>query len=111
LLLVSLISPLDNLVTGGGPVDYKKRDTLESTGWQPYSVKIGDHYISYRRLEPVGLVMALVADAVHGMKAVDPDVVSQSKVDTAVSHIARSLQDVAFVPTLASLSDLKLPPR
>jgi hypothetical protein len=95
----------NNLVTGGGPVDLKKRETLESTGWQPYSVKIGDHYISYRRLEPVGLVMALVADAVHGMKAGDPEVVSQSKVDTAVSHIARSLQDVAFVPTLASLSE------
>jgi hypothetical protein len=95
----------NGLVTGGGPVDYKKRETLESTGWQPYSVKLGDHYVSYRKLEPVGLVLSLVADAVHGMKAGDPEVVSQSKVDTAINHIIRSLQDVAFVPTLANLSE------
>jgi hypothetical protein len=31
--------------------------------------------------------------------------VSQSKIDTATNHIARSLQDVAFVPTLANLSE------
>jgi hypothetical protein len=95
----------NGLITGGGPVDYKKRETLESTGWQPYSVKIGDRYVSYRRLEPLGLAMSLVADAVHGMKAGDPEVVSQSKVDTAINHIVRSLQDVAFVPTLANLSE------
>jgi hypothetical protein len=95
----------NGLVTGGGPVDFKKRETLESTGWQPYSVKIGDRYISFRRLEPVGLAMALVADAVHGMKSGDPEVVAQSKIDTATNHIARSLQDVAFVPTLANLSE------
>jgi hypothetical protein len=95
----------NNLVTGGGPVDIKKRETLEATGWQPYSVKIGDRYISYRRLEPVGLSMALVADAVHGIKAGDPEVVTRSKADNAVAHIARSLQDVAFVPTLSSLSE------
>ena len=58
---------------------------------------------SYRKLEPVGLSMALVADAVHSMKAGDPEVVSQSKVDTAVNHIARSLKDVSFLPTLSNL--------
>jgi hypothetical protein len=95
----------NGLVTGGGPIDTKKRDTLEATGWQPYSVKIGGHYISYRRLEPVGLSMALVADAIHGMKIGDSDEVTKSKADNATAHIARSLQDVAFVPTLASLSE------
>lgn len=96
---------LNNLVSGGGPIDSKKRQTLESTGWQPYSVRIGDRWISYRRAEPLGLSFALVADAVHGMKLGDSAEVTNSKVDTALSHIARSLQDVAFVPTLASLSE------
>jgi hypothetical protein len=56
-------------------------------------------------LAPVGLVFSLVADAVHGMKLGDSDEVTKSKADNAVNHIARSLQDVAFVPTLASLSE------
>jgi hypothetical protein len=92
-------------ITGGGPVDVKKKDTLEATGWQPYSVKIGDRYYSYRRLEPLGLAFSLVADAVHSVKMNDPEVVTQSKADAAVNHIARSLQDVAFVPTLSNLSE------
>jgi hypothetical protein len=56
-------------------------------------------------MEPVGLVFSLVADAVHGMNVGDSDEVTKSKADNAVNHIARSLQDVAFVPTLASLSE------
>lgn len=102
--LIALLT-VQGHVTGGGPVDLKKRNTLESTGWQPYSIKIGDRYFSYRRAEPVGLAMALVADAVHSVHSGDPEVVSQSKVDNAVNHIARNLQDVAFIPTLASLSE------
>lgn len=31
---------LNGYVTGGGPIDPHKRETLEATGWMPYSVKI-----------------------------------------------------------------------
>jgi hypothetical protein len=96
---------LNNYISGGGPIDTRKRQTLESSGWQPYSVRIGDRWISYRRAEPLGLSLALVADTVHGMKMGDSAEVTNSKVDTALAHIGRSLQDVAFVPTVASLSE------
>jgi hypothetical protein len=97
---------LNGHITGGGPVDFRKRETLEEAiGWQPYSVKIGSHYYSYRRLEPVGLAFALTADAVHSLHQGDAEVVSQSKVDTAAAHIARNLQDVAFLPTLSNLAE------
>jgi hypothetical protein len=95
----------NGFITGGGPVTPAKRETLEASGWQPYSVKIGGHYYSYRRLEPVGLAFALVSDAVHSMKSGDPEVVSQSKADTAVQHISRNLADVAFLPTLSNLAE------
>ena len=96
---------LNGRITGGGPVDFKKKQTLESTGWQSYSIKIGDKYYSYRKLEPVGLSMALVSDAVHSMKAGDSEVVSQSKADTAINHIARNLKDVSFLPTFANVME------
>jgi hypothetical protein len=53
----------------------------------------------------VGLALSLVADAVHGIKMGDPEQITRSKVDNAVNHIVRSLQDVAFVPTLSNLSE------
>jgi hypothetical protein len=47
-----------------------------------------------------------VADAMHGMKVGDSSEVTRSKADTAVRHIMASLKDVAFLPTISSISEL-----
>jgi hypothetical protein len=94
---------LNGRITGGGPTDYKKEETLRSTGWQPYSVKIGDRYYSYKRGEPLGLTMGLIADAVHGAQHGDSEVVAQSKTDSAVKHVMRNLDDMPFLGTLGNL--------
>lgn len=49
-------------ITGGGPSDPRLRAALRETGWQPYSVKIGDRYYAYNRLEPLGMIFGLSAD-------------------------------------------------
>ena len=49
-------------ITGSPPKDPKQRKALEATGWQPYSLKIGDGYYSYRRYDPSGMVLSLAAD-------------------------------------------------
>lgn len=53
---------LQGNVTGGGPADPKKRAVLYANGWQPYSVRIGDNYYSYGRLEPLGMLFGVAAD-------------------------------------------------
>lgn len=50
------------LITGGGPSDKNLQATLRRTGWQPYSVKVGDKYYSYNRLEPLGMTLGLASD-------------------------------------------------
>jgi hypothetical protein len=94
---------LEGHVTGGGPVDFRKKQTLEATGWQPYSVKIGGKYFSYHRAEPLGLTMGLVADTVHGIKSGDSEDVTMSKKDTAITHIARNLDNFPFLTQVAAL--------
>jgi hypothetical protein len=94
---------INGSITGGGPTDYKKEETKRATGWQPYSVKIGDRYVSYKRFEPLGLAMGLIADAIHGSQSGDSEVVSQSRTDTAIKHISRNLDDLPFMGTLANL--------
>lgn len=50
-------------MTGGGPTDYRKRAVLEATGWKPYSLKIGELYIPYKKwLGPMGPLMGACAD-------------------------------------------------
>lgn len=51
---------------GRGPEDYKERLVWE-TGkkWKPYSIRIGDTYVSYERLEPFSTILGTIADAVQ----------------------------------------------
>lgn len=52
------------LITGGGPADPRARALLYATGWQPYSVKVGDSYHSYlRALGSYGILLGVSADA------------------------------------------------
>lgn len=49
-------------LTGGGPKDYKQRKLLEEAGWQPYSIKVGDDYYSYQRMDPFASMLGIFAD-------------------------------------------------
>jgi endonuclease YncB( thermonuclease family) len=52
-------------ITGGGPADRNARRLLQAGGWQPYSLKIGDRYYSYSRLDPFSTTIGTVADMVE----------------------------------------------
>lgn len=55
---------LDGRVTGGGPADDSAKRLMQADGWQPYSVRVGDRYYSYRRLDPFSTTIGTVADMV-----------------------------------------------
>lgn len=61
--IYSLINSNHTNITGGGPADPAARKRLEDTGWQPYSVKIGDKYFSYKKLDPIASIFGAAADA------------------------------------------------
>jgi len=50
------------VITGGGPSNPNERKNMIATGWRPYSVRIGDKYISYSRLDPFSTALGLAAD-------------------------------------------------
>jgi hypothetical protein len=55
---------IDDMITGSGPTDPAARQIWEATGRRPYSVRIGDQWHSYARLEPIASVLGIVADTV-----------------------------------------------
>jgi len=55
-------------LSGGGPRDPKARKQLEDSGWQPYSIRIGDKWISYQRLDPLATVIGVYADMIDLQK-------------------------------------------
>lgn len=64
---------LQGHITGGGPADPRERAVLYANGWQPYSVKVGDSYYSYGRLEPMGMLFGVAADFVELQKVMSRD--------------------------------------
>ncbi len=54
-------------ITGGGPSEGQMKAHLRNTGWQPYSIKIGEKYYSYNRLDPLGMTIGLAADTAEIM--------------------------------------------
>lgn len=55
----------EGIITGAAPHDKELRAQLEATGWRPYSVKVGDTYHSFNRLDPFAAVLGIVADFVQ----------------------------------------------
>ena len=52
----------NGLITGSAPADPKERKALFETGWRPYSVRIGDAYVSYQGYEPIHTMLGFAAD-------------------------------------------------
>lgn len=50
------------VITGSVPSDRNRKGLKYADGWQPYSVKIGDTYYSYKRLDPFAITFGTAAD-------------------------------------------------
>jgi len=57
----------DGVITGSGPQDPAELMRLKETGWQPYSVKVGDTFVPYERIQPLGMLLGLAADMQYMM--------------------------------------------
>ncbi len=49
-------------ISGGGPQEAATKGMQRETGWQPYSIKIGETWYSYNRLDPIGATLGIMAD-------------------------------------------------
>lgn len=52
----------NGLITGSPPSDQNRLRQLRASGWQEYSIKLGDTYYSYKRLDPFALTIGAAAD-------------------------------------------------
>lgn len=61
-MMVAGMGAAEGWITGRGPMDPRLRKIKMDSGWKPYSVKIGDRWFQYSRLDPIAMVMGLGAD-------------------------------------------------
>ncbi|WP_374407419.1 thermonuclease family protein [Pelagerythrobacter sp.] len=93
---------LEGHITGALPSDAKKARLLRAEGWQEYSVKIGDTYYSYKRLDPFAMTLGVAADM-----ATLPDGMSErEKSEKHTLLVASIIGNLSSKTWLSGISDL-----
>lgn len=86
----------EGLLTGGGPSDPRENEIKRKTGWQPYSIHVGDQYVSYQRLEPFSSVAGFAADLIE----VSDEKSQGDLVNKIVGSVAENLTNKTFLQGL-----------
>lgn len=92
----------NGVITGGAPSDDKKARLLFADGWKPYSLKVGDTYYSYARMDPFSSTIGVAADL-----ATMPDGMSErQKQDKLTLLVASILGNLANKTWLSGATDV-----
>jgi hypothetical protein len=94
-------------ITGGGPSDYAQKKTLLDAGWQPYSVRVGDGYVAYTRLDPLASLLGTIAD-IYEYSQYAPEGPGNASADLSLAvatSIANNLTNKTYVTGIANFLD------
>jgi hypothetical protein len=105
IMLTTADMAMSGQITGGGPASSTERQALQRTGWQPYSVKVGDRYFAYNRLDPIGMVMGLSADMVEILANGDEWKEGAEADEIAIAAVAAIGNNTMSKSYLSGLSD------
>ena len=103
-MAVSADLVLSGSVTGAGPTNPKMRNIMRATGWQPYSLKVGDKYYAYNRLDPVGALLGLSADVTEIIGQTSEAEASQLATAAALS-VAQNMASKTYMSGVTDFFD------
>lgn len=91
-------------ITGGAPSDPALRQ-LWKRNHQEYSIRIGDEWVAYNRLDPLGQMLGIMADSVRIMRGSDQDTIEEYSV--AIVHaIANNLVNKTYMSGVADFFEV-----
>lgn len=64
-LMSGCMMALGGMITGSAPTDANEKKALFATGWKPYSIRMGNKYVSYQGYEPLETILGFAADTVN----------------------------------------------
>lgn len=91
-------------ITGGGPADPNLRRTWLQK-YQPYSMKIGDKWYPYGRIEPIGTLFGVAADYVDFRQWAPHDLDEATEDDMGVRAVSAILHNVGEKTFLTGVSE------
>ena len=102
----------EGAITGGGPQNKEEKDALKATGWQPYSIRIGDKRISYNRLDPIATPLGILADICEYNKVNAPsgDSGASNAMSAFLVSMTYNLTDKSYLRGLNNLMNVARDP-
>jgi hypothetical protein len=97
-------------ITGAGPDDPEKRAELRTTGWRPYSVKIGDTYMSYANWGPLAVPLAMASAASEAPRYAKKDASAPDVFMDGAKRTAQVVQEMSVVAGLGAISNAMTDP-
>ncbi|WP_149522691.1 hypothetical protein [Sphingomonas montanisoli] len=92
-------------ITGGGPADESAERLMRADGWQPYSIRVGDRYYSYSRLDPYSTTLGIAADVVDLQSHMTDD--QREKVLALMfASVAQNLSSKTWLSGVADLTKM-----
>jgi hypothetical protein len=104
IMAVSADLTLSGHLTGAGPTDRDAKNILRATGWQPYSIKVGDTYYAYNRLDPTGALLGLAADMAEIMGQTT-DAEAQQIAAAAALSVAQNMASKTYMSGVVDFMD------
>jgi len=89
-------------IIGRGPSSQNERNLLFQSGWQPYSIRVGDRYYSYMGFEPISSFLGALADFHEGKK--EKGVIAGFS--KAFENVAATYADNPFLVGVSDTADL-----
>lgn len=105
--LTMATAAFNGTITGGGPKNKAEREAKMATGWLPYSIKVGNTYYSYRRIDPFASVLGIIADVVEGYQYGEQkhDHSLSQVVNTTVLALARNFTNKTYLTGVTNISN------
>ena len=95
----------EGILTGGGPSDPKQLAIKEMTGWKPYSIKVGESYVPYRKyLGGLGPLIAGTADTYEVGHALSEEGLTKAAAG-AIFGFAEVIADESWAKGLSNFID------
>lgn len=103
-MLASADAVMSGQVSGRGPRERGINQAMRRAGWQPYSVKLGDRWFTYNRLDPIGSLIGMSADATELLMQAQHEALDDS--DTEKLAVATALAFAGNITNKTYLSGL-----
>lgn len=90
-------------ISAAGPDNAQDRALLQSEGWQPYSLKIGDRWVSYANMGPAAIPFALAAAAAESGRYAKPGAETQDYILDGFRRTAQLATEQTYLQSIGSI--------